>query len=132
MRRPRSVTWLCIILLGLTAFSALGVVSVSQRFDFLNQQPLSVSPWYLLISDAVWATVFGALTPGLWRMRAWARVGAPVALTLYLAQSWLERLFLSRSDYLQATIPCALVFHIIALALAWGLLWRPGARRRFK
>lgn len=130
-RRPRAITILCIILLALSGFSALGALSAYQRWTFLNQQALTVPPGYLLAGDAVWAVAFGVAAVGLWRRERWARLGSPLALTLYIAHDWINRLWFNPSDYGQVTQPCAAVFHIVVLALAWGVLGRPGAQRYF-
>jgi hypothetical protein len=130
-RRPRLITALCLSLLALGGFSALGALSACQRWTFLEQLPLAVSPAYLLAGDALWAVVFGAAAAGLWRRARWARLGAPLALTLYSAHVWLNRLWLGQSEYGQVTQPCAAVFHMVALAVTWVVLWRPGARPYF-
>jgi hypothetical protein len=105
VRRPRSVTLVGIILFALAAFNGLGAVTAGQRLEALAREPLSVPPVYLLASRAVWALVFVGLAAGLWRLKAWARLGALAAYPLYLAQGWLERLAFARADYVRATLP---------------------------
>ncbi len=85
MPRPRSVTLLAVVIAGIAGINALGVVTAIRRYTVLRELPLSVSPAYLVLSSAVWAVVFTALALGLWRCKHWARLGTPLAWTLYVA-----------------------------------------------
>ena len=131
MTRPKSLTILCIILAGLALFNGLGAYSAYQQFSFLRGLPLSVPPLYLLLGKAFWAVVFGGLTLGLWKRRAWGRIGALIAISAYLAQGWLERLWLARADYTQAASLCFSVADLAGLALFWLVLFRPKVRQFF-
>jgi hypothetical protein len=131
MPRPRSVTLLAVVVLCLTGINSLGVVSAVQGYTVLSTLPLSVSPAYLVLSSAVWAVGFGVLAGGLWFRKTWARLGTPLALTLYVAQAWIERLVFGRSDFVRATVPYSLVLHLAGLALVWGLLLRRKVRQAF-
>jgi len=129
--RPKSLTILCIILLGLSLFNGLGAYSAYQEFGFLRDLPLSVSPLYLLLRRAFWALVLGVLAIGLWKRQAWGRIGALIAISAYLAQGWLERLWLARADYTQAASLCFSVADLAGLALFWLVLFRPKVRQFF-
>jgi hypothetical protein len=131
MRRPRSVTLVAVALAGLAAANLLGVVTGVQRYTVLRDLPLSVPPAYLILSSAVWAVVFGPLAFGLWRCKHWARLGAPLALALYLAVVWVERLVLGRSDFVRATVPYYLTLHLISLAFVSVTLLRRQVRQVF-
>ena len=101
--RPRSITFVCIILLGLFAFNLLGAFSTFQRLDFLNTLPLAAPPLYLLVRDAFWAAVFFILSFGLWQLHRWARWASLGSLGLYLAQGWFDRLVLARAEFVTVT-----------------------------
>ncbi len=131
MPRPLSVTFLALAVFCLAGFNLLGAVSGFQRYAFLRGLPLSVPPVYLIVSDSVWALVFAGLGVGLWRLKHWGRVGTLVAFSLYVAQSWFDRLMLSRSDFARVTIPWALGMSAISLALVWGILLRRAVKRNF-
>jgi hypothetical protein len=131
MRRPRSVTLVALALAGLAAVNLLGVVTGVQRYTVLRDLPLSVPPTYLVLSSAVWAVVFGPLALGLWRCKHWARLGAPLALALYLAVVWVERLVLGRSDFVRATVPYYLTLHLLSLVVVSVTLLRRKARQAF-
>jgi hypothetical protein len=131
MPRPTSVTILALALLCLSLFNLLGAVSSAQRYDFLRDLSLSVPLGYHLVSRAVWSAAFGALAAGLWRLRAWGRVGTLAAFTLYTAQVWFDRLMFARSDYARISQPFWILLAAIVLALVWGTLLWPSVRRSF-
>lgn len=131
MSRPASVTLLAFGVFCLAVFNLLGVIHGIQRYSFVNKLPIKVSPTYLIVSDTFWALVFGAIGFGLWRLRRWGRVGVLVALSLYVAQGWFNRLGLSRADYLQVTAPFALFISTVSLAIVWAVLLRRNIREVF-
>lgn len=131
MPRPRSVTFLALAVLLLGGYRALGAISALAGYDLLRQLPSSLPPAVLLASNAFWGLVFLALGLGVWRLKTWARRGLLAAMTLYLAQGWVERLLFARSDYARATIPFDLVLDGVSLALVWGTLLRRRARQSF-
>src|SRR5690554_4030523 len=104
MPRPRSVTFLALMVLSLAAFNAWGVVQGVTRYTWLTELPLSLPPAYLVGRSLVWAVAFAALAVGLWRLREWARVGTLAGFTLYLAQGWAERLLFGQTEYLRQTM----------------------------
>ena len=131
MPRPTSVTILALTVLFLSLFNLLGAASGFQRYAFLSQLSLDVPLAYRLSSRAVWSLIFGPLAVGLWRLKAWGRVGTLAAFTLYAAQSWVDRLVFSRTDYARVTEPFSLALTVIGLALVWGILLWPKVRRSF-
>jgi hypothetical protein len=131
MPRPASVTLLALAVLCLSAFNLLGVLGAIQSYTFLSTLPLSVSSAYLVAGRAVWGLTFAALAVGLWRLKAWGRAGMLVAFTLYVAHSWLDRLVFARSDFVRVTMPYALAWDVVSLALVWGILLRRKVRQRF-
>lgn len=131
MPRPRSVTLLALWISGLGAFHFLGAVSGIQRYTYLSGARLSLPPIYLIASSLIWSLVFLALAAGLWQLKSWGRVGTLAAFPLYVAQGWLDRLAFSRSDYAQVTIPWAVLWSLVSLALVWGILLRGKVRQSF-
>lgn len=129
MRHPKSLLLLAVVLLGFAAFNLLGLVRGLQQYSFLSRLTLSVSPLYLIASEAVWATVFVSLAIGLWWFRSWARPSSLIAMPLYFAQGWFNRLVLSRSDYAQVPLGWALMWSVIWIGLVWGILWREKVKR---
>ena len=131
MPRPRSVTLIALAVLGLAAYNLLGALSAIQRYTVLSALPLSLPAAYLIASSAVWTVALGTLAVGLWRQKEWARRGTLLALALYVALGWVERLLLARSDYAAVSAPFVLVFQTAWLLLAWLALLRRSARQSF-
>lgn len=132
MPRPKSIFLLAVVLLGFAVFNFVGMVSGLQQYAFLSRLPLSVSPIYLIVSEAVWAVVFASLAIGLWSLKGWAHAGALIAMPLYFAHGWFNRLVLSRSDYAQAPLGWAFVWSVVWIGLVWGILWREKVKRSFQ
>ncbi|MCC7360741.1 MAG: hypothetical protein IT317_14765 [Anaerolineales bacterium] len=122
MRRPRRLTLLAWAFWAVAAFNLLGLVTGVQRYTVLRDLPLSVSPVYLLGSRALWAAAFALVGAALWRQLAWARPAVWAALALYLAQGWLDRLFLARAEAVRLAWPYHLVLQLIGLLLVAALL----------
>jgi hypothetical protein len=131
MPRPTSVTLLALLVLCIGVYHALGAAAAIQGYTVLQEMPLALPPAYLLGRGVVWALAFAALAVGLWRQRHWGRLGAPVALTLYVAAGWVERLVFAQSDYAQVSAPCFALLQGLALAAVWGLLLRRQTRQSF-
>jgi hypothetical protein len=117
--------------LGLSLFNGLGTYRTYEQFNFLRELPLSVSPLYLLLRSAFWFVAFAGLAVGLWKRQAWAWIGTLFLITVYLAQGWLERLWLARADYVSVSGLFAAAVDLMVLALFWISLLRPKVRRYF-
>lgn len=128
MRRPRRVTFLCIILLGLSAYNLLGAISIYARWDFLSQLPLTAPPAYLLLRNGFWALALGALAAALWWSWPSARRAALFAFPAYLGHGWFDRLVLAQADFARETWPAALACDLFWLALLGMLLLTPDRR----
>ena len=131
MPRPRSVTFVALLVFSMAVFNLVSVISVVQAYTVLAGLELALPPWVLAAASGFWTVVFGALAVGLWRLKQWARLGTMAAVAVYLAQIWAERLFFGRSDYARVSTPFYAVMHLVLLALVWGILWRGKVRRAF-
>src|SRR5438045_2527276 len=103
MPRPRSVTLLALLVLSLASFNLLSLTSGLRRYTVLRNLPLSLPPAVPIASAAFWMVVFALLAAGLWRLQHWARWGTLAAVTLYLAQVWIELLVFGQSDYIRTS-----------------------------
>lgn len=131
MPRPRSVTFLAFLVFCIAAISVLGLASGIRRYTILSRLPLSLPPAVSIAGNAIWAAVFGLLVLGLWRLKPWARWGTLAAVTIYLAQYWIERLVFGQSDYIRVTTWFYVGLDAVILVLVWGSLLRPKVRRAF-
>ena len=131
MPRPRSVTFLALLVLFIAAFNMIGLASGVRRYTVLSRLPLSLPPAVSIGGSAIWAAVFGLLVFGLWRLKPWARWGTLAAVTVYLAQFWIERLVFGQSDYIRVTTWFYVGLDAVILLLVCGNLLRPKVRRAF-
>jgi len=131
MPRPRSVTLLALLVLSLASFNLLSLTSGLRRYTVLRNLPLSLPPAVPIASAAVWMVVFALLTAGLWRLQRWARWGTLAAVTLYLAQVWIELLVFGQSDYIRTSVWFYVVLDCAILLYVWGTLLRPKVQRSF-
>jgi hypothetical protein len=123
MHRPRRIAFLCIILLGLSAYNVLGATSVYVRWDFLSQLPLTAPPAYLLLRNGFWALALATLAAVLWWSWPSARGAALFVVLAYLGHGWFDRLVLARADFARETWPAALACDILCLVLLGALLF---------
>jgi hypothetical protein len=131
MPRPRSVTLLALLVLSMAALNLLGLISGVRRYTLLSRLPLSLPPALPIVSSGLWAAVFGLVALGLWRLKHWARWGTLAAVTLYIAQFWIERLLFGQSDYIRTTIWFYVGLHVVVLILVLGCLSRNKVRQAF-
>jgi hypothetical protein len=131
MPRPRTVTLLAGWVLCIAALNALGVISGIRRYTVLSKLPLSLPPAVPIISSAIWTAVFILLPFGLWRLKRWARSGTLAAMTLYLAQFWIERLVFGQTDYIRVTTWYYVGLDAVILLIVWIGLLRPKVRKAF-
>ncbi len=132
MARPRSVTWLALAVLLLSAVNLLRAVRVFLGLDFLAQLNLSVSPAYLGVTGLAWGAALGVAAAGLWRLRPWGRWLALASVSLYHLLAWVNRLVFDSSIYARQVWPWEAFVSVLALGLTWGILWRPGVRQAFR
>ncbi len=107
-KRPWLVLLLFIVSLIFTVGAWARVWNGLQLLDYLSELPLSVSPWYLVITGAVWG-IFGlAAVILIW----WGTTAAPLTVTLgaiaYSLNFWVEQLFIMISPLRQGqlAVPC--------------------------
>jgi hypothetical protein len=128
IRRPSSVTFVAVAGLFFSAFHlARLVLSLTSP-----PLPLSVPPWYLPLTGAIWGGLGMFLTIGLWRGSQKAYRWALWTIPAYLAWYWIDRLVFLRSDFAQTSRPAALAFTGAALVLLLGALTRNSAREFFR
>ncbi len=125
MRRPFSVTILLWLVLSLTAWSGLRLVSAIQWWSTLAEFASPPGPWYIAASGGFWLAVGIVLLWGIWRAKSWvqyALLASGVALALWY---WADRLLLQRPG---ANWPFALASTLLLLALFLVSLFVPGTK----
>ena len=91
MRRPFSVTILLWLVLSLTAWGGLRLVSAIQWWGTLLEFAAPSGPLYIALSGGVWLALSIVLLWGMWQATAWIRyalLGAGAGFTVWY---WCDR-----------------------------------------
>lgn len=94
MRRPFSVTILLWLVLSLTVWGLLRLVSAILWWDTLRVYASPPGPLYITVSGGAWLIIGIGLLWGMWRAKAWIRqalLGAGIGFTAWY---WSDRLLL--------------------------------------
>jgi hypothetical protein len=97
MKRPFSVTILLWLVLSLTAWNGLRLVTAIQWWNTLFEFDALPGLLYIAISGGIWLTVGIVLLWGIWRRKAWTRyalLGAGAGFTVWY---WCDKLLLQSS-----------------------------------
>ena len=97
----------------------------------LPELSTTVSLGYFAAVGGFWSAVFIACALGLSRFRAWGRWSTLVAVTLYQANVWVNRLLFNASDYARHATSRNLILTTILLLIFWAPLNLPAVTRAF-
>ena len=114
--RPFGVTLLLWLVLSLTVWGAVRLLATLRWWDVLNEYEARLSPFYLSITGAGWILAGAVLLWGLFSAKLWVSRAIPIAISLWLVQYWVERLFFESS---RANLPFALIASLLLLAVTW-------------
>jgi hypothetical protein len=126
-RRPRLLFWFG---LGVVGFALSYLVRLVLSF-VQPDLPLSVPPWYLPLTGAIWCAAGSTAAFGLFRGLSWAPGLMRWGAVAYALWYWSDRIFLACSDYLQLTWPVALVITLLAILCIFWIFSRPKIRSYF-
>ena len=122
-------------LIGITvalAVGNLGRAIVALRYaSSLPELSTSVPLAYFAATGGLWGIVFIFCTVGLSRFQDWGRWSTLIAVTLYQAHVWVNRVLFDVSTYARRATPRNLVLTAILLFVFWGLLSLPSVRKVF-
>ncbi|MBK9927876.1 MAG: hypothetical protein IPP66_21600 [Anaerolineales bacterium] len=122
-QRSFGVTLLLWMVLILSAWGVIRVVTALRAWDVLNEFDASLSPLYLSITGAGWVAVGCALLAGIWNSKAWTRPTIAISALLWLIEYWIERVFFQAP---RANLPFALTCSIVVIFITWILIVLPG------
>jgi hypothetical protein len=91
-QRPFSVTFLIVLVLIFTSLNILRMITAIRLWDFLASFSKDVPTLYLVISGAVWSGVGIITATGLFSGKKWALFATRIAVILYSAYYWFDRL----------------------------------------
>jgi hypothetical protein len=85
-------------------------------WDVLNEFGARLGPLYLSITGAGWIVVGILLLWGLFGKKLWMYWATPMAISLWLVQYWVERMFFESS---RANLPFALISSLLLLVVTF-------------
>ena len=111
-RRPFSVTLLLWLVLSLSAWGAVRLLAALRWWNVLNEFEASLGPLYLSLTGTVWLIVGLVLLWGLFSAKMWTRLAILAAITLWVMEYWIERIFFEspRANFPFVLIVCILLF----------------------
>ena len=112
--RPFGVTLFLWMVLSLSVWGLLRLSAALTWRDVLTQFHASLSPLYLSITGAGWAVAGVLLLWSIWAGKRWAHPAIPIAIALWLAEYWIERIFFEAA---RANLAFMLVMSLILLAV---------------
>jgi hypothetical protein len=113
-KRPFGVTLLLWLVLSLSAWGALRLLATLRWWDVLNEFEARLSPLYLSITGAGWIVAGVVLLWGLFSAKLWFYRAILIAISLWLVEYWVERIFFESS---RANWPFALIASILLFAI---------------
>ena len=113
-KRPFSVTLLLWLVLSLTAWGAVRLLAALRWWNVLNEFGARLGPLYLFVTGAGWIAAGIVLLWGLFSAKLWTYRVILIAVCLWLAEYWVERLFFESS---RANLPFALIASFLLLVL---------------
>jgi hypothetical protein len=121
-RAQKAVVTLSVLVLAVGLGNVIrALVALGEKAAMPDVQ-LSVSWDYLALTSAFWGVVLLACAGGLAWFRRWGRVATLAAVTLYEVHVWVDHLLFDRSDYAVQRRPWDLLFTLLLLGVAWGVL----------
>ncbi len=127
-KRPFGVTLLLWLVLSLTVWGAVRLLATLRWWDVLNEFDARLSPLYLSITGTGWIVAGGVLLWGLFSAKLWASRATLIAISLWLVQYWVERLFFEAS---RANLPFALIASFLLFAVTWMIAFNRRTKEFF-
>ena len=112
--RPFGVTLFLWMVLSLSVWGLLRLSAALTWRDLLTQFHASLGPLYLSITGVGWALAGVLLLWSIWAGKRGAHPAIPIAVTLWLAEYWIERIFFEAS---RANLPFMLVLSLVLLTV---------------
>jgi hypothetical protein len=128
MKRPFSVTILLWLVLSLTAWSGLRLVTAILWWGTLREFTTSPGPAYIAVSGAVWLLTGIGLFWGMWRAKAWIRTALLGTGAGFAIWYWCDRLLLQAP---RANWPFSLAATILLLILLSVCVFLPRTKTFF-
>lgn len=128
-KRPFLVTMLAVSVLILTAYNAVRFGTALAQWAFLTEVMPNPGPLYIVVTGLFWSLGLLGITLNLWFGWKWVRPITALALLLYSAYYWLDRVLFSAQPRENGLFVLGMtIFYSLFVALALSL---PGSRKFF-
>ena len=120
-KRPFGVTLLLWLVLSLSTWGAIRLITALRWWNVLNEFGAHLDPLYLSLTGAGWVIGGIVLLWGLFSGKLWTRLSIPISIALWVIEYWIERTFFEspRSNLSFALIASILLF-IVTLISAFN------------
>ena len=125
MRRPLGVTILLWLVLSLSAWGGLRLVTAIRWWDTLLEFVPAPGPLYIAISGGIGLLSGMLLLWGIWQANAWIRYALLGTGVIFIAWYWGDRLIFRSSN---ANWPFALLASIILLIVLTACILMPSTK----
>jgi hypothetical protein len=92
-KRPFGVTLFLWMVLCLSVWGLLRLIGTLRWWDVLDRFHSRLGPGYLAFTGAFWLVAGIVLIWSIWAAKRWAYLALPIAILVWLAEYWLERIF---------------------------------------
>jgi len=129
LKRPFGVTLQLWMVLSLSAWGVIRLITSLRTWDVLYEYGASLSPLHLSITGAGWGVAGVVFLSGIWTRKPWARFATATSIIIWLLEYWLERIFFQAP---RANLPFALALSIVVLIVSWSATTLPGTKSFFE
>ena len=130
--RPFLVTLLAFVVLLLAILNVGKAAVAAGRWAVLNTLDLTMPPWLLVITGAVWGAIWLVEAWGLWRLWPPARPAAITLFIVYPIHMLAEQALFVQGPYERGLLPILAIGSALAAALVAFILTRPAVLNRFE
>ena len=116
--RPFSVTLLLWLVLSLSAWGLVRLIAALRWWSVLSEFSARLGPLYLSLMGAGWIVAGAVLLWGLFSGRPGTRRAIPIAISVWLVEYWIERIFFEspRANLAFALIASILLFIVTLIS----------------
>jgi hypothetical protein len=120
-KRPFGVTLFLWMVLSLSAWGLTRLSAALRWWDVLYEFEARLSPLYMSITGAVWAVGGAVLLWSIWAGKHWSYPAIPIAIYLWLAEYWVERIFFQAARAnLTFMVSASIVLSVVTLIFTFN------------
>lgn len=125
-RRPFRVTLLLWLVLSLSAWGLLRLAAALRWWNVLYENEARLSPLYLSMTGAGWAAAGIVLVWNLFTIKRWVYKAIPIAMPVWLAEYWVERIFFEGQ---RSNLAFAIITSLLAITFTWIITFHRSTKK---